>query len=179
MELLLQTMGLAHLTVLTVNQWAGTHIQTGYFCCCGLVSCWCCREHFYSNTSQEFVLLLLLLIKSGLLQVFGNNSELFDIHVEWVVLGQRQLAPHPQSPPPSSFCLATALFFLSKWFQRASYTFNPWCHIYTFPAYGYCPESCFSLNSVTYLLKFKHCGVWSSCVVDTCVISLSSWRQST
>lgn len=27
--------------------------------------------------------------------------------------------------------------------------------------------------------KFKHCGVWSPCVVVTCVIRLSSWRQRT
>lgn len=35
---------------LTVNQWAGTHIQTGYFCRCNLVSC-----RFRGTFSQQYL----------------------------------------------------------------------------------------------------------------------------
>lgn len=83
-ELLLQTMGLAHLSVLTVNQWAGTHIQTGYFCRLRFGQL-LVGEHFYNNASQEFFLHLkhALIMKTSLFQVFSNNSDLFDIHVKW------------------------------------------------------------------------------------------------
>lgn len=82
-ELLLQTMGLAHLSILTVNQWAGTHIQTGYFCCCGLVSC-CLGNVFVTMALMTLSSFLSIFImrKPSLFQVFGSNSDLFDMHVE-------------------------------------------------------------------------------------------------
>lgn len=38
-------------------------------------------EHFYNNASKEFVSLLFLSMKISLYSVFGNNSDLFDMHV--------------------------------------------------------------------------------------------------
>lgn len=38
-------------------------------------------EHFYNNASKEFVSLLFLVMKISLYPVFGNNSDLLDMHV--------------------------------------------------------------------------------------------------
>lgn len=68
--------------------------------------------------------------------------------------------PSSSLPSPSAWLRSCSLF--SSGFKGPAAHSISACHIYTFPVYGYPPKSCFCLNSVTYLLKFKHCGALES-----------------
>lgn len=142
---------LAHLTVLTVNQTDGL-----FFAVCGF-------GQLLVGGGGEAILITMPLRSlpaphhrkqaHSNFGFFVNNRNLFDVH-EWCQDKENESWPlffslpghAPALSPPSYFKEASCSFDLSL----------PLCVPYLhFPLYGYRP------HSVTCLLRFKHCGVWS------------------